>query len=371
MAKEKKEFTDNQKEAAVDAIIADAVRRGINLSRAMGAKDVAFDFWDLLGQALYTLDYSVNDFIALSDQDPKAHAGCRKQWSKYRSKMTKEKAQHKILFMAKNAGMKIRDYIPDNGKSDNNPSAVLKPQRRALQACPAPVAPPTFIPMASIEAAEAGLNQTQLYAYLCRVFAPADVDAVCKAYHVGATKEFGIYPLQTAFPYINAAGACMDVKLMRFKPDGRRYKDGYGVNWEIAKMQKENPDTTRAPWCLFGEHLIPADLTAPIGIVESEKTALICALSMPQCIWVATGGESNLKPKRLTAALGHPLLIIPDRDGIPAWREAIKNLQAAGHREIYFTQYAEWIESNAVGEKDDIADILLRNTTNPTNTPTQ
>lgn len=44
--------------------------------------------------------------------------------------------------------------------------------------------------------------------------------------------------------------------------------------------------------CLFGEHLLALYPGKPMGLVESEKTAVIAAGLMPKYVWVATGGRS-------------------------------------------------------------------------------
>ncbi|MBQ3206967.1 MAG: hypothetical protein IJB38_03040 [Bacteroidales bacterium] len=40
----------------------------------------------------------------------------------------------------------------------------------------------------------------------------------------------------------------------------------------------------------------------PIALVESEKTAIICSGLMPQYLWLATGGKSQLSQEKLSAA---------------------------------------------------------------------
>lgn len=45
--------------------------------------------------------------------------------------------------------------------------------------------------------------------------------------------------------------------------------------------------------CLYGEHLLK-DKTKPIAVGESEKTAVIASAYLPQFIWVATSGASEL-----------------------------------------------------------------------------
>lgn len=43
----------------------------------------------------------------------------------------------------------------------------------------------------------------------------------------------------------------------------------------------------------FGEHLLQDKVNANVALVESEKTAVICALLLPEYIWLATGGKSQ------------------------------------------------------------------------------
>ena len=44
--------------------------------------------------------------------------------------------------------------------------------------------------------------------------------------------------------------------------------------------------------CLFGEHLLKQYPKKVVALVESEKTAVICAGLMPRFLWLATGGKS-------------------------------------------------------------------------------
>jgi hypothetical protein len=46
-------------------------------------------------------------------------------------------------------------------------------------------------------------------------------------------------------------------------------------------------------------HLINESTKNKIAIVESEKTALIMSLFLPDYIWMATGSKSNLKKEML------------------------------------------------------------------------
>lgn len=76
--------------------------------------------------------------------------------------------------------------------------------------------------------------------------------------------------------------------------------------------------------CLFGEHLLSKYPAKKVALVESEKTAIICSAFLPQYIWIATGGKSQLND-RIKVLKGRNVIAFPDRDAISAWRkDAVK-----------------------------------------------
>ena len=48
--------------------------------------------------------------------------------------------------------------------------------------------------------------------------------------------------------------------------------------------------------------------------MESEKTAIICSAMMPQYLWLATGGKSELTSERLSSLKGRKIIVFPDID---------------------------------------------------------
>ena len=49
-----------------------------------------------------------------------------------------------------------------------------------------------------------------------------------------------------------------------------------------------------------------------IILVESEKTALVCALHLPEYIWLAYGGINGLTMNKLDVLIGHKVILVPD-----------------------------------------------------------
>ena len=70
---------------------------------------------------------------------------------------------------------------------------------------------------------------------------------------------------------------------------GKRNKE-INPTWVHSKFPEFNYKL-----CFFGEHLLSEYPDKTIGIVESEKTAIIASIYMPDIVWIATGGNSGCK----------------------------------------------------------------------------
>ena len=70
----------------------------------------------------------------------------------------------------------------------------------------------------------------------------------------------------------------------------------------------------RLSQCLFGEHLLQDKVNANVALVESENTAVICFLLMPEYVWLATGGKSQFGDK-LNVLHQRVIFTFPDVDG--------------------------------------------------------
>lgn len=116
----------------------------------------------------------------------------------------------------------------------------------------------------------------------------------------------------------------------------------------LEKHRKEDHEPQQ---CLFGYHL--KGLGRPIAIVESEKTAIICSLFIPNYTWMATGGKSNF---RLIRDLkGCDVTLFPDLGAYDDWSKV------ATENKCNISDYIEKIateEDRKMGY--DLADFLMR-----------
>lgn len=180
------------------------------------------------------------------------------------------------------------------------------------------------------------------------------------------------YRLQSAtygrivFPQIDAAGHCRTAKIMAYNPaTGHRIKDRAGsFNWlhRILISQGKLPRDFRLRQCLFGEHLLPAHPLKPVGIVESEKTALICSLIYPKLLWLATGGKYNFTPDRFLPLSGRIINAIPDAGAYRFWTLKAKAVTRLVRCQLHVSDCIERAATLDEHQRGiDIADLILDN----------
>ena len=125
----------------------------------------------------------------------------------------------------------------------------------------------------------------------------------------------------------------------------------------LLKQRGVLPQEWELTQCLFGEHLLKKYPEKPVCLVESEKTAIICACINPECVWLATGGKGQLND-RVEVLEGRTIIAFPDVDGYDTW------VTKAAERPYLNIIVSDLLEKNATQEDRDahidIADILIR-----------
>ena len=160
---------------------------------------------------------------------------------------------------------------------------------------------------------------------------------------------------------------------MRYGLNGKRDKDrvtgkpGWMHNQEGIR-ERCDMDHHEYRATLFGMHLLKKYQEATVNIVESEKTALICATAygnMEQNLWMACGGLEFLKLDSIQTLIdeGRTIWIWPDKDGVEKWRTKVSHMLSDKVR--ITTKFLDDFWTEADGQKTDVADIILRLMTNP------
>jgi len=192
----------------------------------------------------------------------------------------------------------------------------------------------------------------------------ADVDrlvAVVNAYHLGITRGGHVI-----FWYIDKDGVVRMGKVITYAANGHRDKSvtPLSILRELSRCGKLQANYVIKK-TLFGEHLLRYPLSAEnvIGIVESEKSAVVCSLCFPDVLWMATGSKGNLQDERMGAVKERKVILFPDTDvdgqAYSQWHKRADELNAKGWH-IQVCNYLEQVATSEQREaKIDIADLLI------------
>lgn len=246
-------------------------------------------------------------------------------------------------------------YTPKQYFQDNNISFDAQPKPYKPRVTPQQK-PVSFI---SFEVFKASLNPTafetnHFVQFLINLFGVEVASQLVSRYFIATSKHWNG---ATVFWQIDTQGKVRTGKIMLYSPTtGKRVKNlELPVYW-VHKALKQPEFELRQ--CLFGEHLL-IDKTKPVAIVESEKTAVIASVYLPQFIWVAVGSLTNLNAEKCSILKGRTVTLFPDLNGFDKWSSKAKELSHL----VNFT-VSDLLERKATeAEKKqgfDLADYLIK-----------
>jgi len=234
---------------------------------------------------------------------------------------------------------------------------------REESSAPQPQEVPTemsFIDPAIVEKSMANYEQNHFVRFLRRVFGvEAAANAVSK-YRIGTSK---CWPGATVFWQLDLHQRARTGKIILYdESTGKRVKNGVPrISWAHSRLQLEN---YRLKQCLFAEHLLDIPGSSnQICLVESEKTAIICSIRMPQFTWVATGGIQNLRDETCRVLAHRNVLIFPDLGAEAIWKEKMHTIPAL-KTALMTTMLRDEATDEDVKMGLDLADYILRDLTN-------
>ncbi|MBK7812496.1 MAG: hypothetical protein IPI50_14945 [Saprospiraceae bacterium] len=243
-----------------------------------------------------------------------------------------------------------KQYFQDNNISFDTPQPkVYKP--RPVTPQPKPV---SFIPVEVFKASLKGHETNHFVKFLIDLFGVEVASELVSRYFIATSKHWNG---ATVFWQIDTQGKVRTGKIMLYSPTtGKRVKEPFNhINW-VHKALKQPEFELRQ--CLFGEHLL-IDKTKPVAIVESEKTAVIASVYLPQFICVAVGSLTNLNAEKCSVLKGRNVTLFPDLNGFEKWSNKAKELS---HLAIFTV--SDLLERKATeAEKKqgfDLADYLIK-----------
>lgn len=166
-----------------------------------------------------------------------------------------------------------------------------------------------------------------LMPYLRQYFADEELLGLIDRYRLGCLHKDRI-----VYPFFDIEGRLRIMRTVRYDDKGKRTKNGISSAHGFLK----GTGVINARWkerpCVFGEHLLTEYPDCPVAIVSSEKLAIVCALLVPSCIWLATGGDSHIKEVGLIKEHlnRRTVYMLPSKGQYKHWCEETKRYQVKG-----------------------------------------
>lgn len=192
------------------------------------------------------------------------------------------------------------------------------------------------------------------YIFLTSLFSIEKVQEVFEQYKIGTSKT---WEGATVFWQIDNDKNIRAGKIILLnKTTCKRVKEPYPhITWVHTKLKLESFKLNQ---CLFGLHL--ANNSNKIAITESEKTAIIMSLFIPEYTWLATGGKGNFNEKLLEPIKNYKILVFPDKSEFEDWNNRTNELNRLGYKIIC----SQLIENKDVEKGYDLADYYIENRRN-------
>lgn len=199
-------------------------------------------------------------------------------------------------------------------------------------------------------------NNSNFVQFLYSKFDKNKVDEVAELYQLGISKHFN--GNSVVFWQIDRFNAVHYGKVMQYNQStGKRLKMPFPHITNVHTILKD--ETAKYSQHLFGEHLINLHPDKHILIVESEKTALIGAIVLPQFNWIACCGVGNLNADRLKNIIHYrdhnKIKLVPDLDALDKWSEKSNSLGIP-----MLTSFTANATEEDIQNGLDLADIILR-----------
>jgi hypothetical protein len=213
-----------------------------------------------------------------------------------------------------------KQYFTDNNISFDTERTVSVPQRKFI---PKPQPLPSYIDAGIFKKSLQRYEDNRLIQYLCGIVGDEAAKEAVQRYFIGTSNH---WDGSTVFWQIDGCGRVHTGKIMQYDSrTGKRVKEPVNkISWVHTVLKL--PDFYLSQ-CLFGEHLLH-DTTKMVSIVESEKTAVIASVYLPQFIWLACGGSEGLNPDKCKCLKGRKVILYPDAGMFDKWNVKAGQLQA-------------------------------------------
>ncbi len=179
----------------------------------------------------------------------------------------------------------------------------------------------SFIPVEVFKDSLKNHETNHFVKYLIELFGIEVTNELISKYFIGTSNH---WPGATVFWQIDIIGKIRTGKIMLYNTDtGKRVKEPFNhIQWVHKLIDYPEFELKQ---CFFGSHLLH-NKTKPVAIVESEKTAIIASVYLPQFIWLSVGGVDGLNTEKCSVLKGRNVTLFPDLNRFENWSTKAKEL---------------------------------------------
>lgn len=203
-------------------------------------------------------------------------------------------------------------------------------------------------------------NLSNLYSFFANYFEEEKVGKVFRKYLVGVSNK---WVNSTIFYQVDQEMKVRAGKILQYNSEtGRRDKKKF--YW--IKNESEAKEMRQV---FFGLHLINYFKNYKIGIVESEKTAMLCDLFFDEkIIWLASGGMEGINERKLKDLEGREVILFPDlstnsskNPAYKSWRTKAETFGEKLKMNIKINNYLELFSCSSDKENQlDLGDFIIK-----------
>lgn len=246
-------------------------------------------------------------------------------------------------------------YKPKQYFNDNNISFTKTKAGSYVRPKPQPKPETSFINAEVMQKTINRESNNNFLKFLSNIWSYEVAEDLASKYNIGTSK---LWNGATVFWQVDSKNRIRSGKIMLYDVStGKRIKEPYNhINW-VHKSLKLEPFNLQQ--CYFGEHLLNKNTSKPVAIVESEKTAIISSVFLPEFVWLACGSLNNLNEAKTKVLKGRNVVLFPDLGCFDLWNDQIQKLTR-----LATFRTSSLLRDNATNNEKkqglDLADYLLK-----------
>lgn len=223
----------------------------------------------------------------------------------------------------------FRDYPQAKHESNFTAHVVVNPQPKNV--APGLTEKMTLLTYSYVEKSQNRTETNHFISFLLTLFSFDRVKEAVKAYCIGTSTKWNG---STIFWQIDENKQVRTGKVLPYNPKTgkrRKYENVPLIDFvHTIMISKDIIKSYSLKQCLFGLHLVPQNPHKIIAAVESEKTAVIMSLILPNYLWLSFGGLNNILQLNTPILQDRKIVVFPDAGTYDRLQPKITELQTLG-----------------------------------------